>query len=128
MHKSRMYAICIYVVLVCCTYVLYMRVLQVVLAGDPMQLGPVIQSSSAKACGAEESLLERLSRRTPFARDTKAFADHGNYDPMLVTKLIRNYRSHNAIIQVRRTSAYTSILVLVVRCGVFMVFAYEFVS
>lgn len=70
------------------------------LAGDPMQLGPVVQSSAAKTCGAEESLLERLSRRLPYARDPQAFADHGCYDPLLVTKLVRNYRSHRAIIQV----------------------------
>ncbi len=66
-----------------------------------MQLGPVIQSAVAKMCGAEESLLERLSRRAPYERDSAAFADHGGYDPMLVTKLVRNYRSHADIIKVR---------------------------
>ncbi len=74
---------------------------QVVLAGDPMQLGPVAQSLIAKNCGAEESMLERLSRRQPYLRDAEAFADHGGYDPLLVTKLVRNYRSHRSIIKVR---------------------------
>ena len=77
-----------------------------VLAGDPMQLGPVIQSAVAKMCGAEESLLERLSRRAPYERDSAAFADHGGYDPMLVTKLVGNYRSHADIIKVRENSMH----------------------
>ena len=65
---------------------------QIILAGDPKQLGPVLQSAEAKMYGLEISLLERLSLLPLYQRDETRFKDHGNYDPMLVTKLVRNYR------------------------------------
>ena len=46
------------------------------------------------------SLLERLSLLPLYQRDETRFKDHGSYDPMLVTKLVRNYRSHEDIIKV----------------------------
>ena len=73
---------------------------QIILAGDPMQLGPVLQSSAAEHCGLGQSFLERLSRTELYKRDESRFKDHGNYDPVLCTKLIRNYRSHEAILRV----------------------------
>ena len=57
---------------------------QVVLAGDPLQLGPVIGSRLAGRYGLEMSLLERLMERQPYKRDPGKFADHGNYDPLVV--------------------------------------------
>ena len=48
----------------------------------------------------EISLLERLSLLPLYQRDETRFKDHGSYDPMLVTKLVRNYRSHEDIIKV----------------------------
>ena len=65
---------------------------QIVLAGDPKQLGPVLQSPEAKTYGFGVSFLERLSMTKLYRRNESKFQDHGNYDPMLVTKLIRNYR------------------------------------
>lgn len=38
----------------------------VVLAGDPMQLGPVVHSSVAKEAGLGVSLMERLLNREPY--------------------------------------------------------------
>lgn len=73
---------------------------QIILAGDPKQLGPVLQSPEAKLYGLEISLLERLSLNPLYQRDEEKFKDHGNYDPMLVTKLVRNYRSHLDIIKI----------------------------
>ncbi len=73
---------------------------QIVLAGDPKQLGPVLLSRHAKCFGLEISLLERLSVNDLYGRDEERFGDHGNYDPMLVTKLVRNYRSHEDILRV----------------------------
>ena len=73
---------------------------QIILAGDPKQLGPVLQSNIAENCGLGESFLERLSRMEIYERDESRFKDHGNYDPVLCTKLIRNYRSHNDILSV----------------------------
>ena len=65
---------------------------QVVLAGDPHQLGPVLRSSIAVDYGLGVSLLQRLTERQVYGRDEVKFADHGCYDPLLVTKLINNYR------------------------------------
>ncbi|KAI8503666.1 hypothetical protein Bbelb_186370 [Branchiostoma belcheri] len=72
---------------------------QVVLAGDPMQLGPVLQSHLAKDLGLGQSLLERLMTRAPYLRDNNKFSQHGAYNPLLVTKLVCNYRSHPALLK-----------------------------
>lgn len=62
---------------------------QVVLAGDPMQLGPVIRSKLAKSHNFDLSLLERLVDMPIYARDKGKFVDHGAYNPLLVN--ILNY-------------------------------------
>lgn len=60
----------------------------VVLAGDPMQLGPVIYSKEADDYGLGKSYLERL-----FECELYSCGDE-NY----VTKLVRNYRCHPQIL------------------------------
>ncbi|KDO37713.1 hypothetical protein CISIN_1g038509mg, partial [Citrus sinensis] len=60
----------------------------VVLAGDPKQLGPVIYSKDAETFGLGKSYLERLFE-CEFYR---------NGDEGYVTKLVRNYRCHPAIL------------------------------
>jgi len=64
---------------------------QVILAGDPMQLGPVVQSKLARYFGLGESFLSRLLHRFPYQRDPMGF--ESPYDSRLVTKLVVNYRS-----------------------------------
>ncbi|XP_042372534.1 RNA helicase Mov10l1-like, partial [Plectropomus leopardus] len=64
----------------------------IVLAGDPCQLGPIVKSKLAAAFGLGVSLLERLMANPLYCRH-----DWG-YNPKLVTKLIYNYRSHEALI------------------------------
>ncbi|XP_048355587.1 RNA helicase Mov10l1-like [Sphaerodactylus townsendi] len=71
---------------------------QIVLSGDPMQLGPVIKSKLAAVYGLNVSLLERLMSRPLYWRDENAFGACGSYNPLLVTKLVKNYRSHAALI------------------------------
>ncbi|XP_054998768.1 RNA helicase Mov10l1 [Sorex araneus] len=71
---------------------------QIVLAGDPMQLGPVIKSRLAMAYGLNVSMLERLMSRPAYLRDETAFGACGAYNPLLVTKLVKNYRSHSALL------------------------------
>nr|XP_060633769.1 RNA helicase Mov10l1 [Anolis sagrei ordinatus] len=73
---------------------------QIVLSGDPMQLGPVMKSRLAIAYGLHISLLERLMSRPLYMRDEKAFGACGSYNPLLITKLIKNYRSHAALLKV----------------------------
>ncbi|KAJ0034179.1 hypothetical protein Pint_24783 [Pistacia integerrima] len=60
----------------------------VVLAGDPMQLGPVLYSRDAETYGLGKSYLERLFE--------SAFYYTG--DENYVTKLVRNYRCHPEIL------------------------------
>ncbi|XP_064616004.1 LOW QUALITY PROTEIN: RNA helicase Mov10l1-like [Liolophura sinensis] len=70
---------------------------QIVLAGDPHQLGPVLASKFAKSHGLELSLLERLTLMPVYRRDVSRF-QHG-YNPLLVTKLVDNYRSHESLLR-----------------------------
>uniref|UniRef100_A0A665X863 RNA helicase n=1 Tax=Echeneis naucrates TaxID=173247 RepID=A0A665X863_ECHNA len=65
---------------------------QIVLAGDPCQLGPIVKSKLAANFGLGVSLLERLMASPLYCRH-----DWG-YNPKLVTKLIYNYRSHEALL------------------------------
>lgn len=58
---------------------------QIVLAGDPMQLGPVIKSRLAMAYGLNVSMLERLMSRPAYLRDEDAFGACGAYNPLLVS-------------------------------------------
>ncbi len=67
-------------------------VFQVVLAGDPYQLGPVLSSPIAIEYGMNISLLERLISRPIYERDESQFKEYGAYNPLLVTKLVENYR------------------------------------
>ncbi|PBC31819.1 RNA helicase armi [Apis cerana cerana] len=79
---------------------------QVVLAGDPLQLGPVVQSGIAKNFGLDDSFLLRLLRHFPYQRDPNGFETH--YDPRLVTKLIINYRSLPEILELSSSLFYDS--------------------
>ncbi|XP_069483962.1 RNA helicase Mov10l1 isoform X2 [Ambystoma mexicanum] len=72
---------------------------QIVLAGDPLQLGPVIKSRLAVAYGLKVSFLERLMSRPLYSRDETSYGAFGSYNPMLVTKLLKNYRSHPALLE-----------------------------
>uniref|UniRef100_UPI0037E9C988 putative helicase mov-10-B.2 isoform X2 n=1 Tax=Semicossyphus pulcher TaxID=241346 RepID=UPI0037E9C988 len=67
---------------------------QVVLAGDPKQLGPILRSPFAQKYGMV-SLLERLM--TDFSLYRK---DKDVLDSRFVTKLLQNYRSHPAILKI----------------------------
>ncbi|XP_066285772.1 putative helicase MOV-10 [Branchiostoma lanceolatum] len=68
---------------------------QLVLAGDPKQLGPVLRSPVAIKHGLAMSLLERLMTQCPLYQR----GPNGQYDSRVLTKLVRNYRSHPAILQ-----------------------------
>ncbi|MCJ8734857.1 hypothetical protein PDJAM_G00240160 [Pangasius djambal] len=67
---------------------------QLVLAGDPKQLGPILRSPYAIRYGLGLSLLERLMTENPLYKKTDT-GFNSNY----VTKLLRNYRSHRAILK-----------------------------
>ncbi|KAJ3091711.1 hypothetical protein HK102_013708 [Quaeritorhiza haematococci] len=100
---------------------------QVVLAGDPKQLGPILRSPIAKKFGLEKSFLERLCDMPLYRRcsildaisdsdsDSDASSDfmsNAAYkNPHLITKLVRNYRSHPAIFEISNRLFYDGELV-----------------
>jgi len=74
---------------------------QLILAGDPMQLGPVITSELCKKFKMDRSYMERLIKRCPaykISEDADNSGDHF-YLPELVTLLVKNYRSHPDILK-----------------------------
>uniref|UniRef100_A0A8C4RNU4 RNA helicase n=1 Tax=Erpetoichthys calabaricus TaxID=27687 RepID=A0A8C4RNU4_ERPCA len=70
---------------------------QLVLAGDPKQLGPILRSPVAIKHGLNVSLLERLMTQNSLYQKT---GEHGTYNSQFVTKLLRNYRSHPDILNI----------------------------
>ena len=72
---------------------------QLVLAGDPKQLGPVIHHSLAKTHGLSVSLLERLMERPLYRPTQRAAGDGMQYDQRIITKLLDNYRSHPTLLE-----------------------------
>ncbi|NXN43086.1 SDE3 helicase, partial [Rhinoptilus africanus] len=76
---------------------------QLVLAGDPQQLGPVLRSPLAIEHGLGISLLERLMLHNPLYKKSS-----GGYDLQFVTKLLWNYRSHEAILRIPNELFYDS--------------------
>ncbi|XP_066559522.1 putative helicase mov-10-B.1 isoform X2 [Amia ocellicauda] len=76
---------------------------QLVLAGDPKQLGPTLRSPMAIQHGLGMSLLERLMTTNPlYQKHPKT----GKYNRRFVTKLLRNYRSHPAILKIPNEMFY----------------------
>ncbi|XP_078488067.1 RNA helicase Mov10l1-like [Ciona intestinalis] len=69
---------------------------QIILTGDPQQLGAVLKSSYAQHYGLGISLLERLMQLKEYLRDD-GIHEKG-YNQLLVTKLVNNYRSHPALL------------------------------
>lgn len=60
---------------------------QLVLAGDPRQLGPVLRSPLTQKHGLGYSMLERLlTYNTLYKKGPEG------YNPQFITKLLRNYR------------------------------------
>ena len=76
---------------------------QLVLAGDPKQLGPVIHHTLAKQLGLTTSLLERLMSRPLYQPD----GEHGGgYNSLVLTKLVQNFRSHEVLLRLPNNLFY----------------------
>ncbi|XP_043932875.1 helicase MOV-10 isoform X2 [Protopterus annectens] len=76
---------------------------QLVLAGDPKQLGPILRSPKAIKYGLDMSLLERLmTQNTLYQKDVETNV----YNKQFVTKLLRNYRSHRSILEIPNQQFY----------------------
>lgn len=83
---------------------------QLVLAGDPRQLGPIITSDLCKKFGMDVSYMERLVRHCP-AYGALHGSDGNTYPPELLTLLVRNYRSHPTILQLPNNMFYDGKLI-----------------
>ena len=68
---------------------------QLVLAGDPKQLGPVLRSSIALKHGLQTSLLERLMSNSDCYKRTP---DTNEFPSKTITKLLNNFRSHETLL------------------------------
>lgn len=79
----------------------------VVLAGDHLQLGPVIRSKKATEFGLGTSLLERLSN-LPLYNPSNAKLE---LNRLAATRLVRNYRSHKVILDLPSRLFYNGELV-----------------
>ena len=84
----------------------------ITLAGDPKQLGPIIRSDVAKKFGLEKSLLERLIQLPPYQRCDGVEQSESHYDTRFMTKLIHNYRSHEAILELPNELFYDGDLIV----------------
>lgn len=75
---------------------------KIILAGDPLQLGPVVKSRMAESLGLEISLLERLMKMPIYQRNS-----HDNkYDADCIIQLVQNFRSHAALIHLSNQLFY----------------------
>ncbi|XP_074833526.1 helicase MOV-10 isoform X1 [Carettochelys insculpta] len=74
---------------------------QLVLVGDPKQLGPILRSPLAVEHGLEVSLLERLMLHNSLYQKGAQ-----GYNPQFITKLLQNYRSHAALLEIPNQQFY----------------------
>ncbi|GBP39971.1 Probable RNA helicase armi [Eumeta japonica] len=83
---------------------------QIILAGDPLQLGPVVLSNYCKEYGLNESYFQRILQRFPYQKDTDAFQDQG-FDRRLVSLLTENYRSLEEVLHMPNNIFYDGQLI-----------------
>ncbi|XP_058461673.1 putative helicase MOV-10 [Malaya genurostris] len=79
----------------------------IILSGDPLQLGPITRSEFATNMGLNVSMLERLMALDIYLKDPQS----GSYNSSLITKLVKNYRSHAAILHFSNNMFYQNELI-----------------
>uniref|UniRef100_A0A2H1X2J2 RNA helicase n=1 Tax=Spodoptera frugiperda TaxID=7108 RepID=A0A2H1X2J2_SPOFR len=82
---------------------------QIILSGDPMQLGPIVLSDYCKEYGMDKSYLSRLLETFPYQKDFAAFEN--GFNEKLVTRLTENYRSLQEVIKLPSEMFYDASLV-----------------
>ncbi|CAK1540159.1 unnamed protein product [Leptosia nina] len=83
---------------------------QIILTGDPMQLGPVILSKYCNEFGMNVSYLCRLLESYPYQKDYATYKD--GFDDRVVTKLNENYRSLEEVLSLPSKMFYDNTLVV----------------
>ncbi|XP_037939498.1 probable RNA helicase armi [Teleopsis dalmanni] len=84
---------------------------QVILAGDPNQLQPIVINRLSNVSGLARSFLIRILAHTPYVRDIARFPSTSGFDPRLVTKLLYSYRALPSILNVYNELFYNSELI-----------------
>ncbi|XP_059050949.1 probable RNA helicase armi isoform X2 [Achroia grisella] len=82
---------------------------QIILAGDPMQLGPVVMSKYCQYFNMSESYLSRILETFPYQKDYNAYEN--GFDNRLVMKLNDNYRSLREVLTLPSAMFYDASLV-----------------
>ncbi|RXW19457.1 hypothetical protein EST38_g6387 [Candolleomyces aberdarensis] len=77
----------------------------VILAGDDRQLGPVVNSPVASALGMKTSFLKRMMEREIYDLDRR---DGVGGRGITIVKLVKNFRSHPAILEFSNEQFYSS--------------------
>lgn len=85
---------------------------QIVIAGDPMQLGPVVFSPYCEEFGLKHSFLSRVLETFPYQKDLASFET--GFNDKLVTLLTYNYRSLQEILTISNEIFYDSTLVAMI--------------
>lgn len=79
----------------------------IVLAGDPKQLDAVCKSALTAKLGFNISFMERLFKRPIYMKHQKTKI----FNPKYITQLVKNYRSHEAILHVANALFYEDTLI-----------------
>lgn len=80
---------------------------QIVLAGDPRQLGPVVRDRRSSGLGYGISYIDRLMKCELYKVD----ANSGKFNEKYIVQLVKNYRSHEAILKIPNELFYGGKLV-----------------
>lgn len=78
----------------------------IALVGDPFQLGPVIQCTTAKRHGLGMPLMSRIFDMDPYKRRPSSYPAYGGYDPRCIVKLVDSYRCCQPLITVNNNLFY----------------------
>lgn len=92
----------------------------IVLAGDPKQLDAVTRSRGATEMGYKTSLMERLFEMPFYQRNPNT----DQYNPMYMAQLVKNYRSHSAILAIPNQLFYENRLEVMAPRGTLNVFCF----
>lgn len=87
---------------------------QLILAGDPQQLGPIVRGDAVddEHGGLSISLLERLIKTHPaYTRNLDEHFDSAGYNPRVLTMLLNCYRCHPDILKLPNELFYHGALV-----------------
>ncbi|EDV39937.2 uncharacterized protein Dana_GF24211, isoform B [Drosophila ananassae] len=87
---------------------------QTVLAGDPHQLQAIVINRYAGDRGFAKSFLERLLECGPYKKDMQRYPKTSGYNPIVLTKLLYNYRALPSIMNIYSKLFYDDELVSMV--------------